>query len=100
MTSGVGLGHISSISLEVGLLTWADQQMAVGAALVCFSVLPVDDICGHNGTTGDLHGVFVFAAEAVGCGGVAGVTGAAGAAGRLAANNTGKASGELVLQLF
>ena len=24
MTSGVSLGHISSISLEVGLLTWAD----------------------------------------------------------------------------
>ena len=58
--------------------------MAAGAALVCFGVPPVDGICSHDGTVGDLHGVFVVAA---------GATGAAGAAGGLAASNAGKASG-------
>ena len=66
--------------------------MAVGAAPVCFSVPPVDGICGHDGTAGDLHGVFVVAVGAVGCGGVAGATCVAGAAGGLAANNAGKAT--------
>ena len=54
---GVSLGHISSRSLEVGFLTWVDWQMA-GAAPVCFSVPPVDGIYGHDGTAGDLCGVF------------------------------------------
>ena len=63
--------------------------MAAGAALVCFSVPPVDGICSHDGTAGDLHGVFLVAAGAAGCSGVAD---AAGAAGGLAANSTGKAS--------
>ena len=85
--------HISSISLEVGLLTQADQQMAVGAAPVAFGVPPVDDICGHNGTAGDLHGVFVVAAGTACYDGVVDATGAAGAAGGLAANNAGEASG-------
>ena len=67
--------------------------MAVGAALVCFSVPLVDAICSHNGMAGDLHGVFVVAAGAAGCGGVAGATDAAGAAGGLATNNAGKSSG-------
>ena len=67
--------------------------MAVGAVPVCFGVPPMDGICGHNGTAGDLHGMFVVAAGAAGCSGVAGATGAAGAAGGLAANNAGKASG-------
>ena len=93
MILGVGPGHISSISLEVGLLTWADRQTAAGAALVCFSVPPVDGICSHNRTAGDLHGVFVVAAGAAGCGCGVGATDAAGAAGGLAANNAGKASG-------
>ena len=48
----------------------------MGAVLVCFSVPPVDGICGHDNTTGDFHGVFVVAAGATGCGGIAGVTGA------------------------
>ena len=88
-TLGVSLGHISSMSLEGGLLTQADRQGAVGAAPVCFSVPPVDGICGHDDTTGDLHRVFVVAAGAAGCGGVAG---AAGTAGGLAAGNEGRAS--------
>ena len=92
-TLGVSPGHISSISLEVGLLTWADQRRAADAAPVSFSVPPVDGICGCDGTSGDLHGVFVVTAGAAGCGGVVGATGAAGAAGGTAANNAGKASG-------
>ena len=67
--------------------------MAEGAVPVCFSVLPVDGICGHDGTTGDLCGVFVVAAGAAGCDGVAEATGAAGTACGLAANNAGKTSG-------
>ena len=67
--------------------------MAAGIALVCFGVPPVGGICGCDGTAGDLHGVFVVAAEAAGCGGVVGATDAAGAAGGLATNNVGKASG-------
>ena len=67
--------------------------MAAGAAPICFSVPLVDGICSHNGTAGDLHGVFVVAVGVAGCGGVAGATDAARAAGGLAANNTGKASG-------
>ena len=59
---------------------------------VCFSVLPVDGICGCNDTTGDLHGVFVVAAGAAAYGGVAGARGAAGIAGELAAGNAGRAS--------
>ena len=84
--SGVSPGHISSISLEVGLLTRADPQMAAGAAPVCFGVPAMDGTCCCNGTAGDLHGVFVVAVRAAG-------TGAAGAAGGLAANYAGKASG-------
>ena len=67
--------------------------MAAGTAQVCFGVPPVGGICGHDGTAGDLHGVFVVAAEVAGCGGVVDATGAAGAASGLAANNPDKASG-------
>ena len=93
VTSGVGLGHISSGSLEVGFLTPADQQRATGAVLVCFGVPPVDGICSGNGTAGDLCGVFEVAAGATGCGGVNDATDVAGTACGLAANNAGKASG-------
>ena len=55
--------------------------MAADAALVYFSVPPVDGICSGDGTAGDLLGVFVVATGAAGCGGVAGATDAAGAAG-------------------
>ena len=78
VTWGVSSGHISSISLEVGLLTWADWQMAVGAVPVCFSVPPVDGICSCDGTAGNFHRVFMVTVGAAGCGGVAGATGAAG----------------------
>ena len=64
----------------------------MGAVPVCFSVPPVDGICGHNDTTGDLHGVFMVAAGAAGFGSVAGATGAAGTAGGLAAGNAVRAS--------
>ena len=60
-------GHISSRSLDVGFLTWADLQGAAGAVQVCFGVPPVDGICGHCGvhtTGGDLLGVLVAAAGA------------------------------------
>ena len=67
--------------------------MAAGAALVCFGVPPVDGICSHDGTAGDLHGVFVVPVGAAHCDGVGDATGAAGTAGGLAANNAGKASG-------
>ena len=67
--------------------------MAVGAALVSFGVPQVDDICGHDGTAGDLHGVLVVAMGVASCDDVAHAIGAAGAAGGLAANNAGKASG-------
>ena len=53
----------------------------------------MDGICGHDGIVGDLHGVFVVATGAAGCGVFADATGAAGAAGGLAANKAGKASG-------
>ena len=45
----------------------------MGAVPVRFSVPPVDGICGHDGTAGDLRGVFVVAMGT--------------------ANNAGKASG-------
>ena len=64
----------------------------MGAAPVCFSVPPVDGLCGCDGTAGNLCRVFVVAAGETGCGCVAGATGAAGVAGGLAANNAGKAS--------
>ena len=82
-------GHISSRSLEVGFLTWADQQRAVGYVPVSFSVPPVDGICNCCDTAGDLYRAFVIAAGAAGCG----VVGTAGATGGLTVNNAGKASG-------
>ena len=86
MTSGVSPCHISSISLEVGLLAQADQQGAAGTVPVSFGVPPVEGICFHccvHMAGGGLCGVFEVAVEAACCG-VAGSTGAAGAAGGFA----------------
>ena len=52
----------------------------------------MDDICGHCGIVGDLHGVFVVAAGVAGCA-VADATDTAGATDGLTAKNAGKASG-------
>ena len=78
--------------MEVGFWTQVDWQRTAGAVLVSFGISPEGGICGHDDTTGDLHGVFVVAAGTAGCGDVAGATGAAGTAGRLAAGNAGRAS--------
>ena len=58
-------GYISSRSLDVAFLMWVDQQRAVGTAPVCFTLPPVDGICGHCGvhtTGGSFLGVFVVVA--------------------------------------
>ena len=95
MTLGVSLGHICSISLEVGLLTRADQQGAAGAAPVYFGVPLVEGICcrcGVHMAGGGLCGVFAVAARAACCG-IAGATGAAGATGGFAGGACSKDSG-------
>ena len=61
----------------LGLVAWADQRRAAGAAPVCCCTTPVGGAGERTGVCAAvLHGVLVFAVGTAGSGVVAGATGA------------------------